>query len=470
MHLLQRLNTMIVSMALAVPAMAQHLTYDPNVMYSKLAMDSRMNDFYGNLKLMGFPTYSFDKEIDQPLKKKSKTAFDYVPGLVAKGVLECAEYYNKYAWAHNLYYTVEWFANNYAWKVPQKGGSLDDLNAAKIYCEIYDMTEAGSPWAVASTDSTRSNAKKGMDAAYAGLKKHMEKYSIKGGLMDGTEGGMWHKKSYPNQMWLDGQYMGPTLMAMLVNHGYSFKGTAEADWAYITRQFTIVWDHLWDPATKLLYHAFSATPKDSLSACWADPQTGRSQECWARAEGWYFLALVDVLAEMQKAGLTESPDYATLRGYLNMVADGLAARQDETSGCWYQLPAYGESFHINFYNGETVADTYNYLESSATAIFIAAYLKGQRLGLMDKDYKPLVEKAYKGFVEHFMIKDTEDSDCIHIIGSCRSAGLGGKDKRDGSAGYYLCGPDVSMVKESDHQTEGKVLGAFLLASLEWERK
>ena len=109
----------------------------------------------------------------------------------------------------------------------------------------------------------------------------------------------------------------------------------------------------------------------------------------------------------------------------------------------------------------------NYIESSATAIFIAAFLKGQRLGLYDADYTAAAKKAYRGFVENFITDDGNGG--VHLIGSCRSAGLCGSNNRDGSAAYYLLGPDVSVVTAKDKQTEGKVLGAFIMAAVEYER-
>jgi unsaturated rhamnogalacturonyl hydrolase len=270
-------------------------------------------------------------------------------------------------------------------------------------------------------------------------------------------------------MWLDGQYMGPVLMAQLINYGRNVTGSAESDWDFITNQFNITWNHLWDKDKHLLYHAFSATPTDSLSSCWADPVTGRSQEFWARAEGWYFLALVDILEEMQKAKVTESGNYTILRQHLNELAKGIAQYQEQRTGCWYQLIDKGAGYNASSYKGVDMATKHNYLESSASALFIAAYYKGMRLALLDDDYSAMCEKAYRGFIETFVVDDHSPFGGIDIIGSCRSAGLGGKAKRDGSAPYYLLGPDVSVVKERDMQTEGKALGAFILAAIEYER-
>ena len=114
----------------------------------------------------------------------------------------------------------------------------------------------------------------------------------------------------------------------------------------------------------------------------------------------------------------------------------------------------------------------NYLESSCTAIFTAAYLKGIRLGLFDTDYTDIARRAYRGFVEQFMVSDGKGG--VHLIGCCKSAGLGGSNYRDGSAAYYLMGrdtqPTVDDPSSSSFYTEGKVFGGFILAATEYERR
>ncbi len=52
---------------------------------------------------------------------------------------------------------------------------------------------------------------------------------------------------------------------------------------------------------------------------------------------------------------------------------------------------------------------------------------------------------------------------IKLIQSCESAGL--SSTRKGDANYYLCGSDVAI----HNNTEGKVLGPFIMASLEYEK-
>jgi hypothetical protein len=152
----------------------------------------------------------------------------------------------------------------------------------------------------------------------------------------------------------------------------------------------------------------------------------------------------------------DHPDYATLTQILQQVAEGLKERQDAESGVWYQLLQYD-----NTYVGE--CGKANYLEASASSMFTYAYLKALRLGLLDESYRPMAERAYQGLLTTFVTENADKS--LNLNHSCRSAGLGpaSSPSRDGSASYYLCGGDVTEVSN-----EGKSLGPFIMASLEYE--
>ena len=446
--------------------------FDSTKRYSQLLIDSRINDFYANTKKMGFTTYDEDGNVLKKNAGGSNLKFDYVPGLVAKAVIEGAEYYQDSAFARPWFYMVQDYANRFVSSVPTTGGSLDNLNATKMYCTLYDLTGEDGAFASIADASTHSNAEKAMQNAIKGLRDANNNYAITLAMSQIAAGGWWHKSSYPNQMWCDGQYMGPALLAQLQRYGYHI---GDDDWRTIMRQFDITWHYLWDDEKQLLWHAFSANPTSAESVCWADPNTCRSAEYWGRAAGWYFLALVDILEliptdivmEPTQSSLANySPDCRTrLKQYLELVAGGLKARQDETSGCWYQLLQYDSTFVADKYAGKSYSPTSNYLESSATAIFVASYLKAIRLGLLSADdYLETAIKGYEGFVNQFVKMKSDGT--YTLVNSCASAGLGGSANRDGSAAYYLLGSDVTRVT---NYTEGKVLGAFILAAVEYER-
>ena len=141
---------------------------------------------------------------------------------------------------------------------------------------------------------------------------------------------------------------------------------------------------------------------------------------------------------------------------------------------------YTASNYYSKWSGKPSSVT-NYIETSATAIIAAAYLKATRLNLLSSttqyDYKTIAKNAFEGLVKNFTYLDKDGN--LEIWGSCKSAGLGGgtgseyaaggSKYRDGSNEYYLLGYDVPMVKESEGITEGKVLGGFIMAATEYER-
>lgn len=477
------------------PAAGSAMTFDATKRYSEWVINSRLNDFYGNTTKTGFGLYD-DEGNQTEVANNSKSVLDYVPGLVAKAILEAVDYYkdNDAVNVNPWYYAIQNYGNTFDISSNGKNGkSFDDLNAVKLYFKLQEMANSGkfadSPSYTTEQTVTTSNTR--LAAALAGIKSANTTYSIKETTLPGAAGGWWHKSGYTNQMWCDGQYMGPALLAQMLNEYDSYEsdgciaGSKEADWDLVTKQFTISWNYLWNPEVKLLYHAFTADPEctaDTISKTNASKWAGfpnsdgiyHSAEYWGRAEGWYFLALVDVLEQMQIAGLTKTENYKTLHGYLNELAAGIAAKQDAATGCWYQLLNHDGTYVAQTYDSSyryTSSPVANYLESSATAIFTAAYLKGMRLGLYDTDYTAIAKKAYQGIVEQFMVADGNGG--VHLVCCSKSAGVGGSNFRDGSAEYYLMGKDTApTVKDptsSSFYTEGKVLGGFILAATEYER-
>ena len=462
----------------------QACTFQDNVIYSALVINSRINDFKANTNASGFGVFADNGSITER-PNNTKQHLDYVPGLVAKAILEAVDYYkdrsevNVRPW----FYAIQHYGCSFdIAKAGKAGKSFDDLNAVKLYFMLKELAGSGR----FADSPTFTNAKTQMIAdqrfaeALKGIRTANSTYVITPSTLKGAAGGWWHKSNYVNQMWCDGQYMGPALLAQMMTSYGGYQPITKDDWTLITRQFSIAWDYLWNSDTRLLYHAFTAEPAGAAAKDWAGisatpgAEVYHSAEYWGRAVGWYFLALVDVLEQMQKARLTATANYQTLRGYLRQLAEGLKARQDAATGCWYQLLAHDGRFTAQTYDASyryTDQPVKNYLESSCTAIFIAAYLKGIRLRLLDEQYLVTAIQAYQGFVNQFMVADGKGG--VHLIGCCKSAGLGGNTYRDGSAAYYLIGkdtePTVSNPASPSFYTEGKVFGAFVLAALEYER-
>lgn len=466
--------------------------FNSGVRYSQWAINSRANDFYANTTPFGLATYKADGSTNKE-RKDTKGKLDYVPGLVAKSMIEAADYYQGFDWSKPWFLSVKEYGDAYCQKVPYGGGSLDDLNAVKLYIGLFNNTNA--------TKTDKSNAQTAIGLAQKGLVAHNNSNSIQSGTLAEKAGytvlgGWFHKTAYNNQMWLDGAYMGSALLAQIINFngtGSNVFGSTTADWDMVTKQLNIVWNMCWNANDKLMYHAFEANAGTGTSSSHADtwaglngktePYTFHSAAYWGRANAWYLMALVDVLEAMQKAGQESTTNYTTLKQHLADLAAGIAARQDSKTGGWYQVMDKDASFTASSYNSNwsgKPASVTNYIETSATAIFAAAYFKAVRLGLLSTspcDYKTIAKNAFEGLVNNYTYLDANGD--MQIWGSCRSAGLGGgtgtdyaakgKKYRDGSNEYYLLGYDVPMVKQSDKITEGKVLGGFIMAATEYER-
>ena len=447
--------------------------FNSAVRYSQWAINSRLHDFYGNQKKFGFDYYDNN---GTPTKEviwykldgttKVDRTFDYVAGLVGKASLEAADFYQDFDWSKPWFYA----AQGYATGTPYANSSmtLDNMNAAKMYFPIL----AGN---LKSQEAT-TVANTAINAVIEHMKTYNSTYVIGSGksALDNTNandvqksmfGGWFHKSTdYTDQMWCDGQYMGPALLAQIIKYTGKTNNISDNDWAIIAKQFSITWAQLYDKTTGLLYHGFTANPGDEASTSW----TGISKEkgiyhsasFWGRANAWYFLALVDILEVMP----TNNTYYNTFKGYLTSLAEGIKKYQDETTGCWYQVM-----------DKVPASLTGNYLEASCSSIFTAGYLKAIRLGLLDKTtYEPIAKKAYEGLVNQFMVYDNTDNSTIQLVHSCTSAGLGGSSNRAGNDNYYLTGKDASVVTSSDpastyYYTEGKVLGGFIMAATEYER-
>lgn len=447
--------------------------FNSGVRYSQWAINSRLHDFYGNQKKFGFDYYDNNGTKTTTViwynsdgKTKADRTFDYVAGLVGKASLETADFYQDFDWSKPWFHA----AQGYAIGTPYANSSmtLDNMNAAKMYFPIL----AGK---LMSSDA-KTVATKAISDVIGHMKTYNSTYVIGSGnsALNSTNannvqktmfGGWFHKSSdYTDQMWCDGQYMGPALLAQIIKHTGKTNNISANDWDIIAKQFSITWAQLYDKTTGLLYHGFTANPGDKASTSWTgiSKKNGiyHSASFWGRANAWYFLALVDILEVMP----TNNAYYDTFKDYLTKLAEGIKKYQDETTGCWYQvmdkLPA---------------SLTGNYLEASCSSIFTAGYLKAIRLGLLDKaTYEPIAKKAYEGLVNQFMIYDNTDNSTIQLVHSCTSAGLGGKDGRTGNDNYYLTGDDAKVVTSADptskyYYTEGKVLGGFIMAATEYER-
>jgi unsaturated rhamnogalacturonyl hydrolase len=288
--------------------------------------------------------------------------------------------------------------------------NLDNILNGRILLLLYKVTE-------------KEKYKKAADTLREQLKTHPRT----------SEGGFWHKKIYPSQMWLDGLYMGEPFYAE-----YAATFHEDADFDDIARQFVLIEQHARVPKTGLLYHGWD----ESRQQRWADPQTGRSPNFWGRAMGWYAMALVDVLDYFPR----EHPRRAELLAILQRLAAAVERYQEPKSGLWYQVLDRGGA-------------PGNYLEASASCMFVYALAKGVRQGYLPDSYRKVAQKGYQGIINRFV--ETDAGGQVNLKGTVSVAGLGGNPYRDGSYEYYLSEKVVA--------DDPKGVGAFLMASSEMER-
>jgi unsaturated rhamnogalacturonyl hydrolase len=251
------------------------------------------------------------------------------------------------------------------------------------------------------------------------------------------QGGFWHKKIYPDQMWLDGLYMGQPFYAeyaRLFNEPEIFDD--------VVKQFVLIDQNLKDEKTGLYFHAWD----ESRQMFWADSATGLSQCFWSRGVGWYAMALVDVLDDLPDT----HPGREKLITILQNLAKTLTKYQAPKTGLWWQVLDQGGRKD-------------NYLEGSGSAMFVYALAKAVRMNYIDASYLSAVEKGFGGLTTELMYRDSLGH--YNLLKICKSAGLGGnyQDKiRDGSYGYYV---NIEPIVPND----GKAAGPFLAACVEIER-
>ena len=248
-----------------------------------------------------------------------------------------------------------------------------------------------------------------------------------------SEGGFWHKKIYPYQMWLDGLYMAEPFYAQYAQMFH--KGT---DFHDIANQFIFIERHTRDSKTGLLFHAWD----ESKQMPWANKQTGCSPNFWGRAMGWYAWALVDVLDYMPY-DFTQRKE---LIAVLQRLSKALLKFRDPQSKLWYQIVDQGNRAG-------------NYLESSASCMFVYAFAKGANKGYLDKTYLKAARESFNGILDAMVTVDEKGFVSIHQ--ACQSAGLGGNPYRDGSYEYYI--------SEKQRTNDFKAIGPFIMAALELKK-
>lgn len=291
--------------------------------------------------------------------------------------------------------------------------NIDNVNAGKTLFALYEL-------------NGKEKYRKAIELIYSQVENQPRT----------AEGNFWHKKIYPDQVWLDGMYMGqPFYME------YETKFNNRKNYGDIFGQFANVVKYMRDEKTGLYYHGYDASKK----VFWCDKETGLSPNFWLRSLGWYSMALLDTLAKCEP-GEEYREEYENLKKVFVQLIKDMLKFQDE-SGMWYQLPALA-------------GREQNYLETSGSAIMAYSLLKGVRLGFLPESYREEGIRVFNGICDRYL-KETDGS--LNLGGICLVAGLGPEDnpRRDGSFEYYMSEPIV--------ENDAKGVGPLLLAYTELRR-
>lgn len=251
-----------------------------------------------------------------------------------------------------------------------------------------------------------------------------------------SEGGYWHKKRYPYQMWLDGVFMAEPFHTKYALE-YMEDKAVEKVLNKIVLQFDLIEKYNRDSETGLYYHGWD----ESREQRWANKKTGLSQHFWSRGMGWYGMAMVDILDYLPESHLGRE----RIIGYLKRYAEAIVKYQDE-SGAWWQV--------LNLQEREG-----NYLEATGSCMFTYTLAKGANKGYISSEYLVNAKKGFDGIITQFIT--VEDNGVINLNKCCGVAGLGGDPYRDGSFDYYI--------NEIIRSNDPKGTGPFIFVALELNR-
>ena len=340
--------------------------------------------------------------------------WNYTQGLVLQAMLQTAEKHVEIESTIDRYVRQYLdscvFADGTVRNYKRTNYTLDHVNAAKMLIMAYEKYKD-------------PRFKLALDTFYMQLQEHPRV----------AEGGFWHKKSYPHQMWLDGVYMEAPFYCEYAMRYLTGEAQARA-FDDVVNQIMVVSRHAYDPENGLYRHAWD----EAHEQAWADPKTGQSAHVWGRALGWYCMAMVDVLGFLPEGHAGRD----SILSVLQPLCDRIKGLQDKDYGAWYQVMDEGQR------DG-------NYLETSCTAMFAYTFIKGAQNGWLSDEYLEAGKQAYDD-LNNFFIREEEDG-TISITRVCAVAGLGGKPYRSGTYEYYIQEP----VRDNDP----KAVGTYIMTAL-----
>lgn len=346
------------------------------------------------------------KAADTMLKREPevnlKNKWEYEDGLMLNGMMDVYERTKNKAY---LDYIKHYFETYIDYQGNVKGYDqslfrLDDINNGKVLLRLWKL-------------DSQDRYKHVLDMLYEQLQKQPRTKSNV----------FWHKKSYPNQVWLDGIYMGDVFYAQYLNNFVD-----NPDYEDVVHQFLESYKLAFDEETGLLYHAVD----ESKEMYWANKENGHSPHFWLRSIGWYVMAMADVLESIPKG----SDGYKAILSNLQNELKALRKVADKETNLWYQIPDEGDR-------------PMNYLESSGSLMILNAIAKSIRMGYIDKDeWTDFLKKGWENALQQFISVDYNGY--VNVNKIAHVGGLGGPKHRDGSFAYYMSEPIVV----NDHKGSG----------------
>lgn len=288
--------------------------------------------------------------------------------------------------------------------------NLDDVNEGKVLFELYAKT---------------------------GKEKYKKAIFLLESQLDEqprTEtGNFWHKMIYPNQIWLDGLYMGQVFSALFKKY------FGNKDYSDVINQYKNVRKLMFDEKKRLYYHGCDCSKK----AFWADKETGCSKNFWLRSIGWFCISLIDIIEFIDDENAKSE-----LEKIFAEAVEGISQYADKDTAMYYQVVDKG-------------GEAGNYLETSGSSMIAYAMMKGARLGVLDKKFAEAGRKTFDGICQKYL-SISENGD-LNLGGICLVAGLGPEDnpRRDGSYEYYISEPVV--------ENDAKGVAPFVLCYTEVKR-
>ena len=343
----------------------------------------------------------------------TKARWTYTPGLVLSACIKVYEETNNKKYYDYIYAYADYLID-----------STGTIKTYKLSNQNLDMIKSGDVLLYLYSKTKEERFLKAMDTLNSQLESQPKT----------SDGGYWHKKRYPFQMWLDGLYMAEPFHARFAKDYIKDEAEKQKIYNDVVLQFDLIQKHSRDEKSGLLYHGWD----ESKEQRWANKETGNSQHFWSRGMGWYGMAMVDVLDFLPE----NHPGREKIITYLNQFAEAITNVQDE-SGLWWQV--------LDQKDREG-----NYLEATGTSMFTYAFAKGVRKGYLPEKYLDVANKAYTALIDNLV--SVEENGVVNLNKCCAVAGLGGNPYRDGSYEYYI--------GEKIRSNDPKGTGPFIMASLE----